>query len=51
MMTVLEQRFMEVATRQLPLLNKNLEKIIKLLEDGISRSMDEVGSDEGKDRQ
>lgn len=50
-MTVLEQRFMEVATRQLPLLNKNLEKIIKLLEDGISRNMDEAGSDEGKDRQ
>lgn len=34
MMTVLEQRFMEVATRQLPLLNKNIEKLIKLLEDG-----------------
>lgn len=33
MITVLEQRFMEVATRQLPLLNKNLETIIELLKE------------------
>lgn len=40
MITVLEQRFMEVATRQLPLLNKNLEKLIKLLEDGLQAKDD-----------
>jgi len=31
MITVLEQRFMEVAIRQLPLISKRLEEIIELL--------------------
>lgn len=31
MMTVIENRFMEVAIRQLPLISKRLEEIIELL--------------------
>ena len=32
-MTVLEQRFMEVAVRQLPLISRKLEEIVELLKE------------------
>ena len=49
MMTVLEQRFYEVATKQLPRIANSLERIANALEHGIPRSMDKVRDNEVKD--
>lgn len=49
MMTVLEQRFYEVATKQLPRIANRLERIVELLEHGIPRNMDEVRDNEVND--